>query len=408
MIERIETVVVGAGQAGLSMSYYLGARGREHVVLERAQLAQRWRTQRWDSLMFQFPNWSIELPGKSYAGVDLDGFSHRAEVLAFLEDYARGIKAPVHTGVEVLALRAASRPGRYVVATNRGDIEARNVVIATGPYQEPRMPPVSLQLPAHIVQVHASEYRNPGQLPAGGVLVVGSGASGCQIAEELLTSGREVYFAIGHHRRVPRRYRGHDVFWWRRVLGLLDVTADETPPAQRLPPPLVTGVAGGHDVDIRAYAADGMVLLGHLRGASGTRIAFADDVEASLEAGDRAFAQFTSAVDDYLLRHEGSLAEPAPPPRVHTQKYIAELDVRTSNIGSVVWATGYRYDFRWVELSIFDAQGHPVQHRGETSVPGICFLGLAWMHKVKSSFLCGVGEDAQYLAERLGDASPRW
>ena len=401
MSESIETVVIGAGQAGLALSYCLGERGREHVVLERARVAERWRTQRWDSLMFQFPNWAIDLPGRAYAGPDPDGFSHRAEVLAFLEEYARWIKAPLRTGVEVLALRASPRAGRYVVSTSAGSIEARNVVIATGPYQAPRIPPVSAEFPGHIVQVHASAYRNPGQLPPGAVLVVGSGASGCQIAEELLASGREVFFAIGRHRRVPRRYRGRDVFWWRRALGHLDRTAEDTPEAQRLPPPLVTGVGGGHDVDIRAYAREGMILLGHLRQVGKTGIAFADDVGESLAAGDRAFSEFTSAVDEYSRCHDVGPAEAASPPSGVAPRHIAEIDTRASNICSVVWATGYRHDFRWVDLPIFDARGHPLHDRGVTSVPGICFLGLTWLRKLKSSFLCGVGEDAQYLAERI-------
>ena len=400
MRESIETVVVGGGQAGLALSYYLGSQGREHVVLERGRVAERWRTQRWDSLMFQFPNWSIELPGSAYSGPHPDGFSHAAGVLAFMEHYAEWIKCPLRTGVEVRAL-SSSKGGRYLVSTNVGAIEARNVAIATGPYQTPRVPAVAAKFPRHIVQVHAADYRNPRQLPPGGVLVVGSGASGCQIAEELLASGRQVFLAVGRHRRVPRRYRGRDVFWWRRALGQLDVTAADTPEDRRLPPPLVTGVGGGHEVDIRAYAKDGMVLLGHLRDVTDTHIALADDLEANLAAGDRACSEFTSAVDQYLLRHEGAGIAPATPPRRIACESPAQVDARASNIRAVVWATGYRYDFRWIDLPVFDMRGLPSHCRGVTSVPGIYFLGLAWLHKLKSSFLCGVGEDAEYLAGRI-------
>lgn len=398
MDESIETVVIGAGQAGLSLSYHLGVRGLEHVVLERARVAERWRSQRWDSLTFQFPNWSIGLPGKSYAGPDPEGFSSAAEVTAFIEQYARWINAPLRTGVEVHALRASKR-GHYLVSTSAGQIEARNVVIATGPYQTPRVPALAAKFPRHIVQVHAADYRNTRQLPPGGVLVVGSGASGCQIAEELLVSGRDVLFAIGRHRRVPRRYRGRDVFWWRRALGLLDVTAADTPEDRRLPPPLVTGVGGGHDVDIRAYARDGMTLLGRLRDVADRRIALADDLETSLAGGDRALAEFTSAVDEHLLRHEGSGIAPARPAPGIASQSPREIDTRASNITTVVWATGYRCDFQWIRLPIFDLRGHPIHHRGVTSIRGILFLGLAWLHKAKSSFLCGVGEDAEYLVE---------
>jgi putative flavoprotein involved in K+ transport len=402
MEERVDTVVVGAGQAGLAMSYHLGRLGREHIVLERARVAERWRTQRWDSLMFQFPNWSLELPGRAYAGNDPDGFSHKSDVLAFIEDYAVSINAPVRTGVDVLSLRPARRPGLYELATNAGMFIARNVVIATGPYQRPRVPALAAGLPPDVVQVHAGDYRNPDQLPRGAVLVVGSGASGCQIAEELLAAGRRVFFAIGRHRRVPRRYRGRDVFFWRRALGYLDLKAQDTPMALREPPPLVTGVGGGHDVDIRAYAGRGMTLLGHVRGICDGRIALAGDVEESLADGDRKFDEFTSAVDEYVRRSDlAARDDPIPAAPRPVQHCLAEVEIRAAEIRTVIWATGYRVDFRWVELPIFDERGEPIQRRGISAAPGIHFLGLAWMHKVKSSFLYGVGEDAEHLAERI-------
>jgi putative flavoprotein involved in K+ transport len=402
MKEKIDTVIVGAGQAGLAVSYYLSHRGREHLVLERARVAERWRTQRWDSLMFQFPNWSIELPGCVYAGSDPDGFSHKNEVLAFIEAYAVRIKAPVRIGVEVLSLRPAPHPHCYLVSTNAGDFEARNVVIATGPYQRPRIPALAKGLPDDVLQVHASDYRSPRELPPGAVLVVGSGASGCQISEELLAAGRQTYIAIGRHRRVPRRYRGRDAFWWRRELGYLDQKAEDTPIDRREPPPLVTGVGGGHDVNIRGYAKDGMTLLGHVRQIDRGRVSVAGDLEHYLTAGDQTFNEFTSAVDEYLRSGECGVA----PARISTpptaaQDVITEIDIRAANIRSVVWATGYALDFRWIGLPILDQRGEPIQRRGVTPAPGIYFLGLAWMHKVKSSFLYGVGEDAEHLAERI-------
>jgi putative flavoprotein involved in K+ transport len=401
--EKVDTVIVGAGQAGLAVSYYLSQRGREHLMLERARVAERWRTQRWDSLMFQFPNWSIELPGCVYAGSNPDGFSHKDEVLAFIEDYAVRIKAPVRTGVEVRSLRPATDPHCYLVSTNVGDFEARNVVIATGPYQRPRIPDLAKGFPDYVLQVHASDYRNPRDLPPGGVLVVGSGASGCQISEELLAAGRQTFFAIGRHRRVPRRYRGRDVFWWRRALGHLDQKAEDTPVDRRHPPPLVTGVDGGHDVDIRSYAKDGMTLLGHVGQINGDRLSIAGDLEDSLSAGDQAFNDFTSAVDEYVRGGGGLDVAPAtisPPPKTD-QETVTEIDLRSANIRTVVWATGYVLDFRWVELPIFDRSGEPIQRRGVTSAPGLYFLGLAWMHKAKSSFLYGIGEDAEHIAARI-------
>jgi len=247
-MEKFETVVIGGGQAGLAMSHHLAVLGCEHVIFERARVAERWRSQRWDSLMFQFPNWSIELPGRAYSTGNPDGFARSDEVLRFIEDYCAWIKAPIRTGANVSAVRAQPSAGGYEIISDMGPVAARNVVIATGPYQRPRLPTCHRSLPSGVVQVHAAAYRNPAALPDGAVLVVGSGASGCQIADELLESGRRVYLSIGQHRRVPRRYRGRDVFWWRRELGELDQTVDTTPASRRMPAPLVTGVHGGYDI----------------------------------------------------------------------------------------------------------------------------------------------------------------
>jgi putative flavoprotein involved in K+ transport len=354
--------------------------------------------------MFQFPNWSIELPGRTYAGNDPDGFSHKNEVLKLIEDFSAWIKAPLRLGVNVLSLRSSANASRYLLVTDRGNLGARNVVIATGPYQRSRVPQISSSLPGDLVQLHASEYRNPGALPAGAVLVVGSGASGCQIAEELVEAGRRVYFSVGRHCRVPRRYRGRDVFWWRRALGHLDQTIDTTPLVQRMPAPLVTGVDGGHDIDIRRYAANGMTLLGKVRDVCDGRVALASDLEGSLRVGDQTFDDFKLAVDSYV-RKSGIEAPPAQDKAgsdpVITAESIGEIDVRVAKISSVIWATGYALDFGWVELPIFDALGQPVHRRGVTAAPGTYLLGLAWLHKPKSSFLYGVGEDAEYLAERI-------
>src|SRR5512143_3852518 len=298
-MESVETVVIGGGQAGLAMSYHLRRLGQEHVVVERGRVGERWRTQRWDSLMFQFPNWSIELPGHRYAGDAPDAFSHKDEIVNLIEEYCALICAPLRTAVTVRSLRAAPRPSRYLLVTDQGDIEARNVVIASGPYQRPRIPSLATRFPTSILQIHASEYRNAAGLPPGAVLVVGTGASGCQIAEELLDSGRRVYLSVGQHRRIPRRYRGRDVFWWRRELGHLDATAETTPRAQRMPAPLVTGVAGGHDIDLRQFAANGMTLLGHLRDIRETRVRLAPDLADSLSRGDQACDEINKDVDEY-------------------------------------------------------------------------------------------------------------
>jgi putative flavoprotein involved in K+ transport len=406
MLERVETVIIGAGQAGLAISWHLSQRGCEHLVLERARIAERWRTQRWDSLCFQFPNWGIELPGHlPYAGGPPNAFAHRSEVWGFLEGYAAAIRAPVRCGVNVTLLRGDDKSG-YQLITSQGELRARRVVVATGPHQRARIPPLHQGLPPSVLQIHAGDYRNPASLPEGAVVVVGSGASGCQIADELVEAGRRAHLCVGRHLRVPRRYRGRDAFWWRRELGLLDQTAAEVPPARRLPPPLVTGVHGGYDVDLRQSAARGLSLLGHLQGIDDGRLQFADDLDAQLRAGDRSLDEILASVDQHIER-TGIDAPPAPgrtaaSPAAATSQ--TQLDVRPERIGSVIWATGYGFDFGWIELPVFDAAGAPIHVRGVTALPGLYFLGLPWLHKRKSTFLAGVGEDAAFIADAIAGA----
>jgi putative flavoprotein involved in K+ transport len=403
--ETIETVIVGGGQAGLALSYHLRALGREHLILERGRVAERWRSERWDSLTFQFPSWSIELPGHAYRGNDPEGFAPRDEVVRFLDAYRERIQAPVRTGVTVRAVRPKPGAPRFRVETDHGSYEAAHVVAATGPYQEPLLPAVSSALPPEVVQVHSSRYRNPGALPPGAVLVVGSGASGCQIVEDLLDAGRTVYLSVGRHRRVPRRYRGRDVFWWIREMGALDQTIAERPDGRQTPNPLVTGAGGGHDIDLRDYADRGVVLLGHLRGAAGRRLHFDDDLDAQLAKGDEGMTAFWKAADEHARRIglETVPAEPDRPARPPLRRVTSppELDLRAAGVTSLVWATGFRPDFSWIHLPALDAAGEPVHRRGVSPCAGLYFLGLPWLHKLKSSVLCGVGEDAQHLAERI-------
>lgn len=408
-MESIETVVIGAGQAGLALSWYLSQRGCEHLVIERGRIAERWHSQRWDSLHFQFPNWGIELPGHPpYAGGPPDAFAHRDEVWRFLESYAATICAPLRCGIEVTALRRDdARPARFRLVTPQGELRVRNVVIATGPYQRGRVPPLHRGLAPEILQVHASEYRNPHQLAEGAVVVIGSGASGCQIADELIEAGRQTYLSVGRHLRVPRRYRGRDAFWWRRELGLLDQTAADVPPERRLPPPLVTGVHGGYDVDLRQSAMRGLSLLGHLQAISDGRLTFADDLEANLRAGDQSLDEFVAMIDAHVAR-SGLEVEAAPDRSRASTRAAAhsrpQLDTRAGRIGSVIWATGYNFDFSWIEMpEVFDGDGTPIHRRGVTEKTGLYFLGLPWLHKRKSTFLAGVGEDAAHIAAAIAD-----
>jgi putative flavoprotein involved in K+ transport len=396
-MEQTDTAIIGGGQAGLAMSRHLSGLGRGHVVFERGRIAERWRTQRWDSLMFQFPNWTIALPGMTYATDEPEGFAHKDEVVRFIESYSSFVDAPVRLGVEVSAVRAHS--SGFELDTSQGPILASNVVVATGPYQRSRLPRIHRDLPARLLQLHAAEYRNPAALPAGAVLVVGSGASGCQIADELIGSGRRVFLSVGHHRRVPRRYRGRDVFWWRRELGEWDQTVDTTPPDRRRTTPVMTGVRGGYDVDLRQSAARGVGLLGRIAGVAGGRIAFAPDLECRLQEADSAYDEFIAACDA-LARERDGLAprEPAGERAVRALTGREDLDIEADGIAAVIWATGYELDFGWIEFPIFDAAGRPLQYRGATAVPGLYFVGLHFMHKLKSSLVSGVGEDAAHIA----------
>jgi putative flavoprotein involved in K+ transport len=399
MVEEHDIVVIGGGQAGLAMSAVLRERGREHVVLERHRVAERWRSERWDSLRFQFPNWSVELPGFRYAGDDADGFATAAEITRLLEAYATGTPVREHTEVCLVTRNAE---GLFQIDTNHGKVHARRVVVATGPFQRPRIPALAARLPAHITQLDPTRYRNPHELSSGAVLVVGAGASGIQIAEELLGAGRDVFLAVSRHRRVPRSFRGRDVYWWLDRMGRFDQTIDAFPGRRWPPHTAVTGVGGGHDIDLRRLARAGAHVVGSVRDVSAGRIVLAGNANQVLDEADAAFVsfvqtarEFASSLDEALGEDDAALPTSAP------VLELDEIELARSGISSVVWATGYRYDYGWLQLDVVDAEQRPVQRRGVTAVPGLCFLGLHWMHTFKSGLLSGVGADAEHLADTV-------
>jgi putative flavoprotein involved in K+ transport len=405
MNEQIDTVVVGGGHAGLTMSYYLSQAGREHVVLERGRVGERWRSERWDSFHFQFPNWTIELPGYKYQCDDPDGFAPGREVVHFLDGYADFIKAPVRCGVDVASLKRADDSGRYLLKTNSGAIEAANVVIATGPYQLPVIPAMNADVPHDIFQIHSNAYRNSAQLPPRAVLVVGSGASGCQIADDLNQSGRKVYLSVGRHSRVPRRYRGQDFAYWGAALKRPEQIVDTVPLALRKGSEvLLTGANGGYDVDLHAMAARGIVLLGRLQGINDGILTLADDLAQNLAKGDESLENFKRAVDDYVTNNGLEFpTEQEPGVKPNVPSPASRLNFKEASIGAIVWASGFRCNFDWVKLPIFDEAGEPVHRRGVTQYPGIYFLGLRWLYKRKSAFLLRASgaEDAAYLTEQI-------
>jgi putative flavoprotein involved in K+ transport len=375
------------------------------VILERGRVAERWRSERWDSLRFQAPNWNMRLPGRAYAADDPDAFAPHAAVVGFLEGYADFVRAPVRQGVAATALRRDSASGRLRVDTSSDPIEATNVVIATGPFQAPAP---TLHLGGSALELHSARYRNPAQLPPGAVLVIGSGNSGCQIAEELCEAGRRVYLSVSGHERAPRRYRTMDVIWWYEATGMADETIAQWG-GKRLSR-LMTGVRGGHDMDLRRLAADGVVLLGRVLGGRDGRLAIATDLRDNLVRGDASLREFTRRCDEYaslsglgLPPAEGP-GEKLPDPKEATEP-IRELDLASAGISTIIWANGSRFDFDWIDLPIFSngaGRGRrPVHTRGVTSEPGVYFLGLPWLHKWKSAFLFGVGEDAAHLASHI-------
>jgi putative flavoprotein involved in K+ transport len=395
--------VIGAGQAGLAMSAVLQQHGREHVVLQRGRIGGRWRTERWESLRFQFPNWSLELPGYAYSGDDPDGFAHWREILKLIEDYAATIRAPVREHTEVTDLVADD--GGFILSTPTGIIRARQVVVATGPFQRPRIPPLSQDIARSVLQTDPTRYRRPEDLPDGAVLVVGSGASGCQIADELPRSGRTVFLSVSSHRRVPRRFRGKDVYWWLERMGRFKQTIDGFPHGTWPPGIVVTGVDGGYDVDVRKMAAAGVRVVGRISGASDHRLAVARSANQALAEADASFDGFLAAAREFAAAHpnlelaEEEPAESTDPPTALAE--VASLDLRRENVSAIIWATGYDCDYDWLRVPVLDAQGRPVQQRGVSPVPGLYFLGLHWMHTIKSGLLSGVGNDAQHLAEQI-------
>jgi putative flavoprotein involved in K+ transport len=409
MTEEVENLIIGGGQAGLAMSYWLGQTGRQHLIIERGRIAERWQSERWDSLCLLSQNWSVSLPNYPYAGPDSEGFMTRDEVTAWILGFAAGFDPPVRTDVNVRRLRRANGNGApgWLAETTAGDFRAQNVVVATGPFGDTSTPAWNRDLPAGIFQVHSNAYRNPGQLPPGAVLVVGSGASGFQIVEDLLDGQRRVYFSLGRHDPRVRRYRGRDHGWWMGQLGQWERKLEDFPNAKFESRGAITGAKGGHDLNLRKLAAEGVTILGRARAVDDYKLAVAPDLPQNVREADERAVRARTMIDAFIER-EGVDAPPEPPAKLWPDpeellEPLSDLDLRAAGISSVIWATGFRYKFDWIEADIFEADGEPRHLRGIPPAPGLYFLGLRWLYKFKSSFIHGVDEDAQYLAQHIAE-----
>ncbi|MBW2941809.1 MSMEG_0569 family flavin-dependent oxidoreductase [Zhongshania aquimaris] len=399
-IKHIPVIIVGGGQAGLSVSHYLQEHKIEHIVFERKSLMHSWKSQRWDSFTLVTPNWQCDLPGHPYDGDDPLGFMKRDEIVDYLQRFADKVKPPVREGVTVDRI-SVNADGVYDVATSVGNYQCDHVVIASGGYQAPIIPRMAEKLPETLFQMHSVQYKNPEQLPDGVVLVVGSGQSGAQIAEDLHLAGRKVILATGNAPRVARQYRGKDVVEWLHEMGYYDVSVEQHPLREGVRDNTnhyVTGRDGGREIDLRRFAKEGMELYGLMTGFDGENLIFKKNLAANLDNADNTYRNINSRIDTWIEEQgiETPTVEPYQPvwqPAFERDK----LDLAEAGIGSVIWCIGYRPDFGWLDAPVFNGMGHPVHKRGVSSQAGLYFIGLPWLHTWGSGRFSGVARDAEFL-----------
>jgi len=403
--EIVNTLVVGGGQAGLAMSEHLRDNEVEHLVLERDRIAERWRTNRWDSLVANGPAWHDRFPTKEFGDIGGDGFPTKHSVTAYFEEFAEQIEAPIRCGVEVLSAEQDQSGSGFIVETTQGTIKAANIVAATGPFQHPVIPPV-VPNDVDVLQMHSTAYRNPDQIPDGAVMVVGAGSSGSQIADELLRSGRKVFLSVGPHDRPPRSYRGKDFCWWLGVLGKWEM---KTPPAGREHVTIaVSGAHGGHTVDFRELAERGMNLCGMTQAYKDGTLTFAEDLATNIKEGDDNHLSLLAEADAYVtaqgldlpLEEEAKIIRPEPESMTNP---TLSIDLAKEGITTIIWATGFKQDFDWLKVDAFHKDGRPDHANGVSKHDGIYFLGLPWLSMRGSSFIWGVWVDAKNLGSHIAN-----
>ncbi len=395
-------IIVGGGQAGLSLSYCLKEKGFEHIVFEKNTIGYSWRSKRWDSFCLVTPNWQCKLPGYHYFGDEPEGFMQKDQIVQYIENYAASFAPPIKEGVEVLKVR--SFQGGFAVTTTIGEYTADTVAIASGSYHRPKIPPVAQNLDKSILQLHSSEYKNPQSL-TDAVLVVGTGQSGCQIAEDLHLEGKKVHLCVGSAPRSPRRYRGKDVVEWLDKMGHYDLPVDQHPQKEQVRAKTnhyVTGRDGGREIDLRQFALEGMQLYGSLHDVKSPYLHFQSNLQQNLDGADKVAENIKKNIDKFIESNQ--IQAPVEPPyqpvwQPEGSKFV--LDYQQANIGAVIWCTGYQSDFSWIEIPVFNDKGYPRHDRGITAIEGLYFLGLPWLYTWGSGRFSGIARDAGYLSDRI-------
>ena len=393
--------IIGGGQAGLAISHCLKQRGIENIVFEKNKIAHSWRSKRWDSFCLVTPNWQCTLPGYPYPGSDPNGFMQRDEIVRYIEDYAKSFQPLLKEGVTVSKITKPENV--FEIDTSIGHYVADQVVVATGGYHTPKIPRMAEKLPQEILQLHSSEYKNPGTLPDGTVLVVGTGQSGCQIAEDLHLAGKQVHLCVGGAPRSPRTYRGKDVVDWLDQMGYYDMPIDDHPQkdsVRKKTNHYVTGRGGGREIDLRQFALEGMRLYGKLKHIHGEQLEFEDNLSHNLDQADAVAESIKRTIDTYIEKNQlDAPIEPLYQAVWQPETSLLSLGLKTADISTIIWSTGYHTDFSWIDIPVFNGEGYPGHVRGVTTAQGLYFLGLPWLYTWGSGRFSGIARDANYLAD---------
>ena len=404
-MKHYSVIVVGGGQAGLSIGYCLKKKGINHIIFEKNYAGYSWQEERWDTFCLVTPNWQCTLPGYHYSGDDPNGFMQRDAIVEYIKNYAKSFDPPIKEGVEVFSVAKNNSQGLFEITSSIGNYTADQVVVATGSYHVAKIPRIAEKLANNILQLHSSEYKNPESLPAGEVLVVGSGQSGCQIAEDLHLAGRKVHLCVGGAPRSPREYRGKDVVEWLDQLGYYDLSIDRHSDPESVKNKTnhyLTGRDGGHEIDLRQFATEGMQLYGSLQDIKGDSLKFKPNLKHNLDRADDVYESIKRTIDEYIDRHNiNAPTEPKYQPVWQPETEVLELDYQKNNITSVIWCIGYQTDFSWVKIPVFDGRGYPSHDRGVTSIRGLYFLGLPWLYTWGSGRFSGIARDAEYLSDYI-------